>query len=238
MPISFVVCDAQCDPGEAAETLAQARKSAGGREVKGVLLIDSVTRPSLEQFRAAGFTSYLVRPVRPSALLARFGVEPASVAFDERAEAPADAEAVASGEFEGRHVLLAEDNAVNALLARRMLEKAGCTVVHAEDGEAAVVEVSRAMEPGGQPFDLVLMDLHMPRLDGLSAAARIRAIAGGMGRSAELPPIVALTANAFAEDRERCLAGGLDDYLAKPFHRNELRDLLARWDRQRRRSAA
>ena len=74
------------------------------------------------------------------------------------------------------------------------------------------------------------MDVHMPNLDGLSAAAAIRALAAERGATALLPPIVALTANAFAEDRERYLAGGLDDYLAKPFEKAELLDFIARWD--------
>jgi CheY-like chemotaxis protein len=128
-----------------------------------------------------------------------------------------------------RLVLLAEDNAVNALLATRMLEKAGCTVVHVGDGEQAVGAVARSLEAGQKPFDLVLMDIHMPRMDGLEASVAIRELAQGR----RLPPIVALTANAFREDKERCLAAGLDDYLAKPFHKSDLTALIERWDRPR-----
>ena len=85
-------------------------------------------------------------------------------------------------------------------------------------------------ETGGKGFDLVLMDIHMPDMNGMEAARRIRALypqdaRAGMGR----PPIVALTANAFAEDRAAYLEGGLDDYLAKPFDKAELAKLFVRW---------
>ncbi len=232
--VQYVVCDARSDPAEAAQALASAVAVGQGAAVKGLLLIDSETRPSLEQFREVGFMSYLVRPVRPRALAARFdlltGTETGSTG-----DMPGGHLASSGNDeiFQGCHVLLAEDNAVNALLARRMLEKAGCTVVHAVDGEQAVLEAGRSLAAGGRGFDLVLMDVHMPRLDGLAAAAEIRAAAARIGRTADVPPIVALTANAFVEDRERCLAAGLDDYLAKPFHKSELGALLVRWRRPR-----
>ena len=231
-PVGYVVCDAQADPADAAEVLARARAHAPDGRVMGVLLIDPATRPSLEQFRAAGFTSYLVRPVRPSALKARFGLEPSSGTVDERTLADAAATAKVAKSGRPRHVLLAEDNAVNALLATRMLEKAGCTVMHVGDGEQAMAAVIASLEADQRGFDLILMDVHMPRLDGLAAAAGIRALAAKDGNFV-LPPMVALTANAFVEDRERCLAAGLDDYLAKPFHKSDLTALLERWDRRR-----
>jgi CheY-like chemotaxis protein len=126
-------------------------------------------------------------------------------------------------------VLIAEDNAINALLAQRLLEKIGCTSVIAADGEQAVALMRQALEGSGPPFDLVLMDVHMPKLDGLEAARTMRRIAVESGpRCGQLPPIVAVTANAFPEDRQRCLEVGLDDYLAKPFERAELEAVIAR----------
>jgi CheY-like chemotaxis protein len=127
-------------------------------------------------------------------------------------------------------VLLAEDNDVNALLARRMLEKVGCVVVHVTDGVAAVDAVRSSLDGHQPPFDLVLMDLHMPRLGGIEATAELRRLAAlPGGPPLSMPPIVALTANAFAEDRQRCLAAGLDDYLAKPFDKHELLAMIERW---------
>jgi two-component system, sensor histidine kinase len=124
-------------------------------------------------------------------------------------------------------VLLAEDNAINALLARSMLEKQQCDVTVVGDGRAAV-DAMRATFAGAQPaYDLIFMDLHMPEMDGLEAVAVIRHHA----RQADIapPPIIALTANAFPEDRQRCLDAGMDAYLAKPFDRTDLERMLSRW---------
>jgi CheY-like chemotaxis protein len=118
----------------------------------------------------------------------------------------------------GLRVLLAEDNMVNQTLARRMLENAGCAVVCAMDGREAVDACA-----GGR-FDVVLMDVHMPHMDGFEATAELRrreAISGGH------LAIVALTANAMKGDRERCLAAGMDGYVAKPMKRPELLRAIA-----------
>ena len=226
-PVGVVVCDAQSDLSEAAQILARAHAHAPSGKARGVLLIDPGMRPNLAQFRAAGFESYLVRPVRPSALRARLGLDPSGGVNDERIQQAEGAATQAPLQVRSHRVLLAEDNAVNALLATRMLEKSGCTVVHVGNGEEAVAAVTRSLEQNEKPFDLVLMDIHMPRLDGLAAAAAIRTLAAGR----DLPPMVALTANAFSEDRDRCIAAGLDDYLAKPFHKSDLTALLDRWQR-------
>jgi CheY-like chemotaxis protein len=108
---------------------------------------------------------------------------------------------------------LVEDNVVNQKLARRMLENAGYTVICAMDGVEAVEACAE------RHFDLVLMDLQMPRMDGFAATAELRLREAASGRHL---PIIALTANVGAGDRERCLAAGMDDYVSKPLKRNEL----------------
>lgn len=115
-------------------------------------------------------------------------------------------------------VLLVEDNAVNQLVAKGMLSKLGCEVITAAHGREALDCL------GGQAMDLVLMDCNMPVMNGYEACQRIR-------RSGRWPnlPIIALTANALPEERDRCLEAGMDDYLAKPFHREELTELINRW---------
>lgn len=136
----------------------------------------------------------------------------------------------ASGERVRPRVLIAEDNEINALLALRVVEKAMCEPVVVNNGAATIDAVLRAYQDGGEPFDLVLMDVFMPGIDGLQATREIlRHFSNGelAGRSA--PPIIALTANAFAEDRKRCLEAGMSDYLAKPFDVHDLQQLLARW---------
>ena len=128
----------------------------------------------------------------------------------------------------GLRVLVAEDNGINALLARRVIEMASGKAVVVGTGRAAIGAVSRSLETG-EHFDLILMDVFMPDLDGLEATKVIRRLYSESAGEAVAPPIVALTANAFAEDRERCLAAGMSDYLAKPFDTRHLRELLARW---------
>ena len=115
-------------------------------------------------------------------------------------------------------VLLVEDNPVNQLVAKGMLGKLGCEVIVAAHGGEAL----KLLEE--QSFDMVLMDCNMPVMDGYEASRQIRR----SGRWPDLP-IVALTANAMSEERERCRAAGMNDYLAKPFRREELKALLDLW---------
>ncbi len=130
----------------------------------------------------------------------------------------------------GKRVLLVEDNEINALLARRMLEKAGCDVVGVSDGHAAVACVTRARSEQAPPFDLILMDILLPGLDGFEVTRAIGDLySSADGAPGRRPPIVALTANAFAEDRRRCLDAGMDDYLSKPFDKADLDAVLMRW---------
>jgi signal transduction histidine kinase/DNA-binding NarL/FixJ family response regulator len=133
---------------------------------------------------------------------------PASSVSDEGADAPL-----------GHHVLVAEDNAVNQLLVRRMLERMGCRVEVVNDGREAVAAVRR------ETYDVILMDQHMPDLDGIEATREIRASEADGRRI----PIIALTASALPEDRERCREAGMDDFLAKPFNSSSLRAAIARF---------
>jgi len=116
-------------------------------------------------------------------------------------------------------VLLVEDNEINQVLATTLLRKAGYQVDVAANGVQAL-EALRALS-----YAVVLMDIQMPEMDGLTATRRIRAMSGPVSRL----PIIAMTANAMTGDRERCLAAGMDDYLAKPIDRQRLYDMLARW---------
>ena len=135
-------------------------------------------------------------------------------------------------------MLLVEDNDINALLARRMLEKVGCKVRHCVNGREAVETFRRVLAGTDRPYDVVLMDAHMPVLDGLAATRAIKELYAALPNQVSLPPpIIAVTANAFDEDRRRCLEAGMDDYLAKPFGREELHRLLERWCSAPRRQA-
>jgi CheY-like chemotaxis protein/HPt (histidine-containing phosphotransfer) domain-containing protein len=116
-------------------------------------------------------------------------------------------------------VLLVENNAINQLAAASMLTRLGCRVATADSGEKAIELV------GGQPFDLIFMDVQMPNMDGFEATRLIRQL----DAPAAATPIVAMTANAMEGDREKCLAAGMNDYLSKPVTKDDLTAILQRW---------
>ena len=167
--------------------------------------------------KEAGFTDYLVKPVRAASLATRFG---AARALPTRLPI-ADALPARECKAQVAAVLVAEDNEINALLARSLLTKLGHRPTIAANG-AEAVEAWRAAQAAGAPYDLVLMDVHMPVIDGLEATRRIRAAEAERGE--RRTPIIALTANAFAEDRDACLAAGMDGFLVKPLDRERLAD--------------
>jgi signal transduction histidine kinase/CheY-like chemotaxis protein len=119
-------------------------------------------------------------------------------------------------------VLVVEDNATNRAVVTAMLRKLGFAPVVAEDGEQGAARVCQ-----GGPLAAVLMDVQMPVLDGYAATRRIREWEAAQGRARV--PIVALTADAYAEDRQRCLDSGMDDFLAKPVGLRQLQDMLGKW---------
>jgi TMAO reductase system sensor TorS len=128
------------------------------------------------------------------------------------------AQMMAMTDFTGTRVLLAEDNIFNQAVALEMLKKMGCHVVVASNGREAVDAVD------AQSFDIVLMDVQMPEMDGLEAARIIRT-----RESSARIPIIAQTAHAFSEDREQCMAAGMDEYITKPIKNSELFKVLGRF---------
>ena len=179
--------------------------------------------------RSAGVETVLTKPVRRHELVdaaaraisgARHpGWRPAQTQTLETSSPSAEAN-LADAMIRGA-VLLAEDNPVNVEVAKEFLSGFGCQVHVAGNGLEAVAALASTT------FDLVLMDCQMPVMDGLSATRRIRAIE----RANQQPrtPIVAMTANAFAEDRAKCLESGMDDYLSKPYSEQDLRQILVKW---------
>jgi len=200
---------------QAASALARAAASIARR----IVLVTPAERHELADLKAAGFTGYLVKPVRAASLAARFGD---AVTID-MADRPVD-EQTRQPNSNGLAVLVAEDNDINALLARALLHRLGHRPTIAANG-AAAVDSFLAAANAGTPYDLVLMDVHMPELDGLEATRRIRAAEAAM--SLPRTRIVALTANASGEDREACLAASMDDFLVKPLDRDRLAEVLA-----------
>jgi len=216
--------------------LLEEAKAALGEEgdLTSIVIIDPSQRGDIPKLKKTGFDAYLVRPVRPASLFAQLHGPDLPGAGTLNRNVPqlsAVPPCLDEDRPQAARILLAEDNEINALLARKMLEKIGCDIVHARDGREAVSAAKKAREDK-TPFDLVLMDIHMPEMDGVEATSVIRKMyAGDCNDAAGLtrPPIIALTANAFPEDREQYLQAGMDDYLAKPFEREDMDSLLAKW---------
>jgi CheY-like chemotaxis protein len=189
-----------------------ALKPPAGR--KAVVLLTPEQRDRIDRLKATGFSGYLIKPLRAASLVAQ--VLQADATESAPLDPPAHDDRIAGAVAQGVRVLLAEDNPINALLARTLLEREGCKVDRVADGEQAVA----AAVAGA--YDLILMDLRMPGLSGVEAARALRA----KGVAA---PIAALTADAFDEDKRACLAAGMDDFLVKPLTQEALRDALKRW---------
>jgi len=168
--------------------------------------------------RAAGFSAYLIKPVRQSQFFE-------AIVSARRPRAASDATIPAivpsvSAHANGARILLVEDNVVNQRVAMRQLERFGYSADIVDNGRAAVDALT------AQSYDLVLMDCHMPEMDGFEATLAIRKRELQSNRRV---PIVAMTANARSEDREACLAVGMDDYLAKPVALADLQRILEAW---------
>ncbi len=191
----------------------------GPPALQRIVLVAPADRADLPALRNTGFNGYLVKPVRTASLAARFAAPNLVTADRIGASAPG---AAAPGA--GLAVLVADDNDINALLARNLLARLGHRPVVAENGGDAVTAYVTA-QAFGTPFDLVLMDLHMPGMNGNDAAARIRAAERMTG--AQRTPIFALTADSVAENREACHAAGMDGFLTKPLDREQLLAALA-----------
>jgi PAS domain S-box-containing protein len=233
MPFSALLTDKANVEAGAGRLLPFLTAPAGAsRAPRAVVIVDPGERSEIPSLRAQSFNGYLVRPVRPVSALTQLFCDAdrgQTRSVDAAIKSPVQSRGMESAA--GLSVLLAEDNEINALLASTVLEKSGARVVRARDGAEAIAKARGERGAGEDPgFDLVLMDIHMPDMDGVEAARGIRALYAEDARpGAGRPPIVALTANAFAEDRAAYLAAGLDDYLAKPFDRQDLMALLARW---------
>jgi signal transduction histidine kinase/CheY-like chemotaxis protein len=216
-PFDLVLLDAmmpELDGFAVAECIRTAPETA---HLPVLMLTSSGQLGETARCRTLDIDSYLIKPIKQSdlldAMLTVLGSR--SVEAEPVALRPVDPAAARP-----LRVLLVEDNLVNQKLVTRMLEPQGHVVEVAGNGRAALAALERAT------FDLVLMDVQMPEMDGFEATAAIRA-AERDGR-AHLP-IIAMTAHAMKGDRERCLAAGMDAYLAKPVERRELVELLARF---------
>jgi len=215
-PFGAVIADVGLGDG-----VRQLADEAGRLGVKRrLILLSPFDRRAFGPPRAAGFDAYLVKPVRSRSLFEQIA------GSQRRPDGPALAKLRPAPRGTPRRVLLAEDNPINALLALKTLEKLGALVDWAKDGREALALTEAALSGARPGYDLVLMDVRMPGLDGHEATRRIRACERALGHRRPTR-IVALTANALKEDEAAARAAGLDGFLAKPFSFESLTTLLA-----------
>ncbi len=224
----LVVIDLHGRSGEALGMRLRAEPGLTGCQL--VLLVSVGLRGDAQRLAEAGFAAYLTKPLRNTVLarairqvLANRGQPGAplvtrhSAAEHQRSTNDTDRHARPTGKR--WRILVAEDNHINQRVVSKLLERAGCVVDLAGNGLEAVEQAS------SRAYDLLLMDCQMPEMDGYQATAAIR----GKRSLCQQIPIIALTANAMAGDRERCLDAGMNDHLAKPITGESLRACLARW---------
>jgi PAS domain S-box-containing protein len=211
---------------EQVEALAEAAKPYTAQRI---VMFTPASRHELRSAStASSLTGYLVKPLRAASLAARLIAEETAapeIAAGAMVELSDESEVKASNTApRGLSVLVAEDNEINALLMRSLLTRLGHQAVITTSGEEAL-ESWLSAKSAGAPYDLVLMDIQMPGLDGIEATRRIRACeADSLSRQT---PILALTANTLVEDRYACFEAGMDGFLIKPLDREKLADALA-----------
>ena len=215
-PFDLVLLDAQM-PEVDGFTVAERMKADPKLADVPIMILTSAGRSDdFAHMRELGIAAYLVKPVKQSELLDSI-LTVLSRSYREKQEALSLTTLAAEQLRQSRHILLAEDNPVNQKVAASILEKRGHTVVTVADGREALAALEK------ESFDLVLMDVQMPKMDGFEATAAIREKEKTTG---EHLPIVAMTAHAMKGDCERCIASGMDAYVPKPIRPADLMDTI------------
>jgi CheY-like chemotaxis protein len=219
-PYRLMLTDKHMPSMDGFSLVEQIRNRPGIAALKVIMMSSGAHRGDMARSQELGFSAYLTKPVRQSELR-----DAIARSLDRRekqrgSKAPVLLEDRRVPQNYAMHVLLAEDNTVNQRLATRLLEKRGHRVTVANNGQEAIGLLEHSS------FDLVLMDVQMPLIDGLEATRMIRKQEEETGTH---QPIVALTAHAVKGDRERCEAAGMDGYLAKPIRPQELDAILQKY---------
>ena len=207
-----------------AAEVASLGETARMHATQRIVMFTPADRHELQPSASTAFTGYLIKPLRAASLAARLSMAPEVMAPNLADEALIETPLPVEAPAPGLSVLVAEDNEINALLMRSLLTRSGHHAVITTDGEEAL-ESWLAARSAGTPYDLVLMDIQMPRLDGIETTKRIRAREAGQPGSRT--PILALTANTLVEDRYACFEAGMDGFLIKPLDREKLAEALA-----------
>ena len=215
-PFALVLLDANMPDMDGFETASRIVQNPELAGTTVMMLSSADQQRSSARCREIGIATYLIKPIRPNELLAAM-----RAALGVRAVEESNMTTIAAGllieNANKTRVLIAEDNVVNQKLALRQLQQLGYRADLASNGIEAIECIER------QPYDLVLMDVQMPEMDGLEASRRITR----RWPAHERPRIVAMTANAMHGDREECMAAGMDDYVTKPIRVEQLIESLA-----------
>ncbi len=220
-PFDLVLLDMQMPEMDGEKTLRAIKDDPKIRDTLVIILTSGGGRGDGSRLEAAGCAGYLLKPVRQSQL---FDVIITVLSrhkggAEERPVPIVTHHTIEEQKRRLTRILLAEDNPTNRKLALTLLKKAGYSVDAVEDGRKALAAMKRAS------YNLVLMDVQMPEMDGFEATKAIRQMEGDTKHT----PIVAMTAHAMAGDRERCLAAGMDDYVSKPINTQALIQTIERW---------
>jgi two-component system sensor histidine kinase/response regulator len=223
-PFDLVYLDWRMPGMDGIETARQIKALGLGRPPRFIMVTAYGREEMLKEAETVGIADVLIKPISPSTLfdttMAALGI----AHFEQREAAPQPGQDESTHRLEairGARILLVEDNDINQMVASEILGDAGFVVDIADNGQVALDKVAQAA------YDLVLMDMHMPVMDGIAATEAIRRDPrrGGL-------PIVAMTANAMQQDRDRCRAAGMDDFLMKPINPEQLWDMLLKWIRR------
>lgn len=219
-PFNLLIVDWQMPGMDGLNTIRSLQRSAMGKELPATIMVTAYSADELRsQADGVMLSSILVKPVQPSSLLDAIvdalGYAPVSIISDASHEMNRDE---TSRKLHGARILLVEDNEINQELAVDILSDAGCHVEVANDGIEAIQKMEKST------FDGVLMDIHMPEMDGLEATRKIR-----KQERFETIPIIAMTAAAMKEDHEQALAAGMNDFITKPVDVNTMFSTIAKW---------
>jgi CheY-like chemotaxis protein len=222
-PYHIAILDMQM-PGMDGETLGKAIKSTPGLQNTILILLTSIgERGDSARVKEIGFAAYLTKPIKESQLCDCLVMATRSTAAgaEEKQSGMVTKHSILDSRNPGLKILLAEDNAINQKVTMNVLQKYGYHADVVMNGCEAVAALKRS------PYDMVLMDVQMPGMDGFEATRAIRDPASGVIDSRV--PIIAMTAYAMKGDKERCLDSGMDDYVSKPINPKELLQKITRW---------
>ena len=230
-PYALVMMDWNMPGMDGLETSRIIKRGGSLQNVPKVVMVTAFGQEDIrEQAEEMGIDGYLLKPVTPSTLFDALAEMFGNMGQEQEASRLLRAEAT-SHDLTGIRVLLVEDNEVNQQVASELLESAGASVRIANHGGEAVKILTEGEQP--PPFDIVFMDLQMPEMDGFTATRLLR----NRSQLQQLP-IIAMTAHALVEERQRCLEAGMNDHVSKPIEPDALFATLIRWAKPRQRQGA